>query len=126
HLLHARAPAQRHQRFRVSYRNRIFELQPTQLRPPRFDGEDGRTVVLDAHADRGVAVRRQVRLPDVRALRHELLPVLARDQEFALDLDAHVRLPTLARAAYARAWAAQAPRRQTACRVAISPFALLG
>src|SRR5262249_31768551 len=89
HLLDHRALPELHQRLGFQHRNGVLQLEPAQIRGPRFDGQRRDVVALDANPDRDFAVGAQVGLTDGSPAGYELSPIVGTDQELTLDLKTH-------------------------------------
>src|SRR5215471_17606309 len=89
HLLDDGALAELYQRLGFQYRNIILQLQPAQVRGPRFDGQRRGAIVADANADRCFPVAGQIGLSKGRATGGEPFPVVAPHEEFSLNLETH-------------------------------------
>src|SRR5215471_9015113 len=89
HLIDDGALAELYQRLGFQYRNIILQLQPAQVRGPRFDGQRCGAIVADANADRCFPVAGQIGLSKGRATGGEPFPSVAAHEEFSLNLETH-------------------------------------
>jgi hypothetical protein len=69
--------AQLHQRLGLQDRDRIFQLEPTEIDRTGFDGERCGMVAYDADPDRRLRGGGQIGLSDGLPTCHELLPAIA-------------------------------------------------
>src|SRR5262249_1388683 len=89
HLLDDGALAELYQRLGFQYRNIILQLQPAQVRGPRFDGQRCGAAILNPNPARYLPVARQISLSKGGATGGEPFPVVAPHEEFSLNLETH-------------------------------------